>query len=161
MSSVNNQASDAPPALFLHCVAAYEAMLNQAHYLNTDELCAGGAGYSTRQDILIYEGFLTQLVQKDLSLSVPYYTSIRKSLIDMGCIRQLKRGGGTAPSQWELIYEPTFEAFESATPSKIPKQTKEEATMQQIQALSNRIGVLEKQFEEIVQLLQKTYGTEE
>lgn len=150
MSSVNNQASDAPPALFLHCVAAYEAMLNQAHYLNTDE-----------QDILIYEGFLTQLVQKDLSLSVPYYTSIRKSLINMGCIRQLKRGGGTAPSQWELIYEPTFEAFESATPSKIPKQTKEEATMQQIQALSNRIGVLEKQFEEIVQLLQKTYGTEE
>lgn len=62
-------------------------------------------------EIIVYEGKLTELITQKLYLSVPYYTSITRALKSMGCIRQLRRGGGSSPSQWELIREPTPELW--------------------------------------------------
>ncbi len=145
----SKRTDEAPPALYLHCVAAYDKMLQQAKYVGNNN------------KILVYEGYLTQLIQGELSLSVPYYTSIRKKLLDMGCIRQLKRGGGTSPSQWELIFEPTLDNYTNATPSKVPKQTKESATNQQILTLNRRMDKLERTQGEIMKFLQDKFGSEE
>jgi hypothetical protein len=65
--------------------------------------------------MVVYEGMLTKLVTEDLGLPVPYYTKVRQFLMAMGCIRQLRRGGGSAPSQWELIREPTIDLWDDLT----------------------------------------------
>lgn len=115
---------------------------------------------TTASHIIVYEGFLTQLITGRLNLSVPYYTSVRKSLIRMGCVRQLRRGGGNSPSQWEMIYEPTLEAFLKAQDPKVTKPSKEGAHNEQILSLSNRIGELEDWQESINEFLIKQFGTE-
>src|SRR5947207_2735468 len=85
------------PALFGHCVAVYAAMEKSARR-------AGG--------MVVYEGMLTRLMAgPPLMLSTPYYTKIRRELLRMGCIRQLKRGGGNSASQWELCTPPTEELY--------------------------------------------------
>lgn len=146
----------APPALFEHCCRTYKEMLRQAKAVVQptygDEQSAG--------QIIVYEGFFTQLVTNSLNLSVPYYTNIRQALLRMGCIKQLKRGGGTSPSQWELIYEPTLEAFYNARPSKIPKQTKDDAVQQQILDLSNRVNTLNDQVDGLIEALDEYFGSE-
>jgi len=111
--------------------------------------------------IIVYEGFLTQLVTGQLNLSVPYYTSVRTSLIRMGCIKQLRRGGGTAPSQWEMCYEPTLDAFMHAQPKKVPKQTPDDAKAEQIRNLSTRIASLEAWQKSVNEMLVAKFGTEE
>lgn len=88
------------PALFEHCVRTYKTMFAQAETRISDE-----------GSMVVYEGFITKLVTTELNYSVPYFTSIRRALLRMGCIRQLKRGGSTTPSQWEMVTEPTREAF--------------------------------------------------
>src|SRR5690348_13949878 len=119
---VNEEVAEqgAPPALFEHCVNTYRAMLSEAQPVSQittimDSIEGGIESEGDPDEIMVYEGFFTQLVTSRLNLSVPYFTQIRKALMNMGCIRQLKRGGGTSPSQWELIYEPTLEAFMNAT----------------------------------------------
>lgn len=89
------------PALFHHCVQTYEAMFKKATRQQFD---SGSYG-------VVYEGALTQLVTQELNLSVPYYTHVTRALKQMNCIRQLRRGGGSSPSQWELITAPTEEVF--------------------------------------------------
>jgi hypothetical protein len=110
--------------------------------------------------VIIYEGYLTKLIQQDLHLSVPYYTSVTKALINMGCIRQLRRGGGSSPSQWEMIYEPTEEAYLKAMPSKQPKQTRDSQNEEQIATIVRRLVALEDQVNEITTSLIKLLGTE-
>lgn len=147
----------APPALFDHCVKTYQAMLREAQAVVT---MAPADGTDPQQgQIIVYEGFLTQLVTSKLNLSVPYYTSIRQKLIQMGCVRQLKRGGGTSPSQWELIYEPTLEKFNAAQPKKTPKQTKESMLQEQVNNLSARVSELESTLESILEALAEQFGT--
>lgn len=143
MSSVSPPKDEVTPALFQHCVAAYNKMLEKSRPVEDNA------------DIIVYEGYLTALIQSDLSLSIPYYTSIRKRLIEMGCVRQLRRGGGTSPSQWEMIREPTLEAFMNAEPKKVPKQDRNTAVNQQILALSRRISSLEIQIKRIFEALQE------
>jgi hypothetical protein len=87
------------PSPLLHCEKVYMTMRNTAKEKFEGEV-----------PMIVWEGFLTQLM-RDLELSVPYYSTIRSALIDMGCMRQLRRGGGTSPSQWELLKEPTLELW--------------------------------------------------
>lgn len=115
---------------------------------------------SPEKHVIIYEGFLTQLITQKLNLSTPYYTHVRTALIRMGCIRQLKRGGGTAPSQWELIYEPTEEAFHRNRERKVPKQTKESQTERLITELSGRVADLEGKMGGVLDFLSEQFGTE-
>jgi len=145
---------DAPPALFEHCVKVYESMLSDAHAVTTDDL-NGSVG-----EIIVYEGFLTQLITVKLNLSVPYYTSVRKALTNMGCIRQLRRGGSTTPSQWELIYEPTLDAFMRQQPKKERKPDKYQQQQELIDNLNNRVAQLETWRDSINQVLVAKFGTE-
>jgi hypothetical protein len=97
--------SDVKPAPFLHCETVYKAMRETATEVHESEV-----------PMLVWEGFLTKLML-NLNLSVPYYSTVKNYLTKMGCIRQLKRGGGTTPSQWELIKPPT-PALWDALPEK-------------------------------------------
>jgi len=96
--------------------------------------------------LLIYEGFLTTLVTRQLNLSVPYYTSVTNVLKRMGCVRQLRRGGGSAPSQWLLIKEPQEKDFLATLPKKLGRPHKTEPTSpvgdQRIADLTRRLNYL-------------------
>ena len=117
----------APPANFEHCQNVYKAMLSN----------------STRiEGVIVYSGFLTKLITQELSLSVPFYTSLMRELKRMGCVKQLKRGGGTAPSEWELVKAPTLDDFMEARPAKAPANDR-------LGALSQRVGTLERQLQEM------------
>ena len=160
-SGSSPETESAPPALFEHCVNTYHEMLRQAKAVVT---VSAGDPHDDEDDdrasqIIVYEGFLTQLVTSKLNLSVPYYTSVRKALMEMGCIRQLKRGGGTSPSQWELIYEPTLEAFMAATPKKVPEQPKDAMLQEQIASLNTRVSDLESISESVLEALAEQFGT--
>jgi hypothetical protein len=102
-------------------------------------------------DLVVWEGMLTALITQKMNLSVPYYTHVTRALKRMGCIRQLKRGGGTAPSQWELITDPTPDLFEKAQPPKVDKPTdKYSLLQQQVTDQNKRILNLEKALEHFI-----------
>lgn len=125
----------APAAMFLHCSAVYEKMLSRSSRVQADG----------QTQMIVYEGMLTRLVVEELGLPVPYYTKIRTSLISMGCIRQLKRGGGTSPSQWEIITEPNITLWEQIeTTDKQNNSDGPPELIQVIRALDRRLLRLEK-----------------
>lgn len=92
------------PVLFYHAKAVYDEMLNQSTMQTYRD---GGE----EKEAVVYEGFLTKLITEDLHLSVPYYSSVLAALKKMGCAAQLRRGGSTSPSQWQLFTEPTEALF--------------------------------------------------
>jgi hypothetical protein len=96
------------PAMFDHVCAVYKAMRAQAE-MDEEYSC------------LVYEGHLTQLFRR-LKLSVPYYTTIKNRLIAMGCIEQIKRGGGAALSRWLLWREPTLDEYHAVTERRPRKE---------------------------------------
>ena len=117
--------------MFEHCSKVYSAMHEEAKRVDTAE---GG--------MIVYEGFLTALVTKKLNLSVPYYTSVMRVLKDMGCVRQLRRGGGTAPSQWMLIREPDEASFTQASPKKEKPKPDSPVGDQRFNDLNKRVNYL-------------------
>jgi len=132
------------PALYNHCVAVYAAMEKKAYPVSVEGL-----------RMLVYEGKFTQLVG-GVGLSVPYYTSVRQALMSMGCIRQLRRGGGGALSQWELVRQPTHELWATVEqPKGNARRTTGEveqaiASVQQVQRdLAQRVSALENQVKEL------------
>lgn len=142
----------ATPALFDHCVRLYDYMFREAKYHEPPEDAPEGA-----QGHLIWEGFLTKVITQELDLSVPYYTHCRRALINMGCLGQLRRGGSTGPSQWELLRPPNIEDFLSAqgvSKSYAQKRKKGEDTQnQRISDLSTRLATLEEQFSRLLEVL--------
>ncbi len=120
------------PALFEQCLEVYEAMAEQASmqqaYPDLDE------------EFLVYEGFLTRLIVHELHYSNPYYTKVTKRLKAMDCIRQIKRGGSTAPSRWALLQTPTLELFrKTPSDSSARVNSKEESLLQQVRDLAARL----------------------
>ena len=106
-----------------------------------------------REGIIVWEGMLTRLITVDLNLSIPYYTSITRALKAMGCIRQLRRGGGTSPSLWALITEPTPELFRDIDPTltRTGKGSSRHDQLQyQISQLTERVQSLEDLLENII-----------
>jgi hypothetical protein len=97
---MDNVKPEAVPALYEHARNVYAEMVKQAKYVRR----------SDGVELLVYEGHLTQLFKK-LRLSTPYYTTLKNRLIDMNCIEQIKRGGGSATSQWVLWNQPTLAAW--------------------------------------------------
>lgn len=117
-------------ALYEHCVNVYERMAAEA------EPAIDVDGHS------IYEGHLTSIFQ-ELMLSTPYYTSVLRMLKAMGCIEQIRRGGGNAHSKWRLTGSPTEEVFNLVDGRAAPKQGSQAALAQQVLALSKRVGLIE------------------
>jgi hypothetical protein len=90
------------PALYGHCVTAYNAMRAHAQPHEAE---------------LLYQGALTHLF-KEIGFTSPYYSFITRRLTAMGCVRQIRRGGGPyVESQWLLITEPTIELFHETAES--------------------------------------------
>jgi hypothetical protein len=127
-------ASMPDPALLQHTQVVYSRMMEQSRKMRE-----GGV------DLVVYEGPLTHLIINDIGLPNPYYTSITQALIGMGCARQLKRGGGGQPSQWELIRDPSAELWTTYMESKGESEPEVEvATAQSVRDLTSRIDRLEK-----------------
>jgi hypothetical protein len=131
---------DAPPSLFLHCSAVFELMKKRAEPTTIEGTHA-----------LVYRGFLTHLITQDLELATPYYTHVMHRLKKMGCVRQLQRGGGPSPSTWELIEEPTLEAYEAAEERKAKPQTWKGQTDEVMQRMLSRLDTLEEQMTVILE----------
>jgi hypothetical protein len=125
---------DTIPALYHHCVRMYRAMMDEATLVDMEGVQS-----------VVYEGFLTDLVKNKLNLSTPYYTKCRKALLEMGCIKQLRRGGSSTPSQWLLIREPLLTNFDPEAIVSPPPITLEQyqAQQQQINALNQRMHTIE------------------
>lgn len=164
----SNEADDTPPpALFDHCVRTYNAMLAEAKQVivlpDIEDDLAPGDRAQELSHIIVYEGFLTHLFAK-LNLSVPYYTSVMTRLKAMNCVRQLRRGGSTTPSQWELVYEPTYEAFARQAPPKkrgTGRSAKDAQVDDQLTILANRVAALEKWQGDVNKSLIRKLGTTE
>lgn len=120
-------------ALYGHCESAYNALLTGAKTVVQED----------GNTIVVWEGMLVNLIVAKLHLSTPYYTSITKALKRMDCIRQIKRGGGSGTSQWELIKAPTIEAFLHDQPIKIVEQSRYALQQTQLDALNKRVNKLE------------------
>jgi hypothetical protein len=120
------------PAMFNHALTVYETMLAEAK------------PYELDPDYHVWTGFLTHTFT-DLGLSVPYYTKVMSLLKKMDCVRQLRRGGSTTPSEWLLMQPPTEELY-TGVPGKhlTPHQTRMGIVEQQIKDLHHRISELEK-----------------
>jgi hypothetical protein len=140
----------AVPALFFHVEKAYKLMLEQSEELMTDDF-EGTVG-----TLVVYKGFITRLITHELSLSAPYYSKIMQALEGMGCVRQIRRGGNTAPSEWEMLTEPTESMFRTyiATPDAVSKpQGKIEMLQDQVNSLVRRVGTLEENQRKILEAL--------
>jgi hypothetical protein len=155
---MSTPADDAPPKLLEHLTTVYQAMFNEAKLMvDKDE-----------KEMLVYEGKLTELITKTCYLSVPYYTKVTHALKGMNCMYQLKRGGGSAPSQWVLMTEPTLELFNTymdLTEGKVPRRqyaSKAEVddVRQAVDEILAAVQHTEAQYQEIIEALKKHFGTE-
>jgi hypothetical protein len=113
----------APPALWEHCKKVYTAMETGL--------------FITEEGARVWEGYTSKLFAS-LGISVPYYGRVLSALTRMGCITQLRRGGGTAPSQWRLWKDPVLEEF-LKTVEEIPGRQKRETL------LESQVGDIRKQ----------------
>jgi hypothetical protein len=111
------------PVMFDHCLTVYKKMAEEA----TDDL---------------YEGFSTKLVQS-CGLPSPYYTAVMRRLKEMGCIEQLRRGGGNAVSVWKLIRPPTEFLFDAIDLSNRRKPTRYDSVEQKVRDLNARVLEME------------------
>jgi hypothetical protein len=94
--------------------------------------------------MVVWEGQLTKLIVKELNYSQPYYTFITGHLKRMGCIRMIRRGGGSSPSLWELIKEPNEEDFHKSEALQKPGQKPQDQVLQGLKDLGQRVAVIEK-----------------
>jgi hypothetical protein len=123
------------PAMYRHCLETYEAMENNAQFEDIEG----------HESVLVWKGFLTKLICKELSHSVPYFTKIMQNLKRMDCVRQLQRGGGSAHSHWALLQKPTPELWEAH--HRQPEQT--------AKTLGNaRMDVIEQQMRDLTRMVQ-------
>ena len=92
-------------AMYRHTVNVYNAMKSEAK----PQTFNGDIKSDESVTQLVYTGFPTTLISQRLNLPVPYYSTIRRALLDMGCVEILQRGGGGTPSQWILYKDPSEE----------------------------------------------------
>lgn len=118
-------------AVYGHCENVYKAMLKESHTITH-----GG------ETAVVYEGFLTRLFN-DLGLSMPHYSSVMTELKRMGCVEQIKRGGGGGKSQWRMLHAPTVEEFENAPVTTSLRAQKLQADLYQ------RVRDIEKRLEDL------------
>ena len=121
--------------MYDHSKRVYMRMLEEAQM----EDVAGESG----EPMVLWTGHLTRLIKDKLNYSTPYYSSITLNLKRMGCIRQVRRGGGNAPSVWELIKEPTEEAFRTAEELRKPGTTSQDMIGQQVRDINARLVIVE------------------
>ena len=118
---------DQPPVkLWEHVNVVFAAMQKQAK----SEQVNG-------KHALVFTGHTTRLF-RELQLATPLYSSVLQRLKQMGCIRQLSRGGGSAASRWELITDPDLEIFE-----RVQSQNRQ-SSQPTVASLAQRLEKVEK-----------------
>jgi hypothetical protein len=146
------------PTLYRHCQEVYAAMEKEAR---RQPIVANGE--TTDMEFgMVWEGMTTKLFQR-LRLAVPYFSSVTGALKDMGCIQQLRRGGGGSPSQWLIIQAPTEELWNSKNLTEVTKQNrnggkKKQAITQREKDLNERVTELEAQVKELREVLFALYN---
>jgi hypothetical protein len=140
-------------ALYDHCIEIFEEMEKEAVPEESQGTEAGatmdpdaGTGY------LIWTGHTTHLFSR-LGKATPYYTSVMEALKKMGCVEQLKRGGGNSMSKWRLVRKPEEDYFHAIEKLKKPTQGSQKALEQQFRDLNNRVLVLEDTLNDLIQNL--------
>ena len=105
-----------------------------------------------------FTGYPTH-VFSDSGIPSSYYAPIRRGLLAMDCVRQVRRGARTVPSEWILLRPPTRELL-----ALIPPDDNESAAklrlrvlvlQDQVRDLDNRIGEVIQQIEELRQAVTK------
>jgi hypothetical protein len=148
----------AVPKVIQYAMDAYQRMFDQSTLVPVE---------GTDSYMCVYVGRLTELItdrDRGMYLSTPYYTRIRGVLLETGCIRQLKRGGGSAPSEWELVKQPTVEALMKASGKylnlknnrpgeKFVTQDELDVIKQQIKDLLEQVGNHKKILDVIIKAL--------
>jgi hypothetical protein len=138
------------PAIFEHACNVYKEMESEA------ELVVENDSMHPEEHKLVWEGHLTKLFAR-LHLSVPYYTSVTRELKRMGCIRQLRRGGGNAASQWLIMTAPTEELFRDESTVTGHQSTRRKTALaimeQRVNDLAKRVLKVESDNELIIQIL--------
>lgn len=119
---------DNMPKQYTRSVVIYEKLLEDAE--------------DTGEGTFIWTGFMTE-VFKDSGVGKNLYSTILKVLQSMGCISQLQRGGGTAPSVWVLHQAPAPELYRKQMDWYKNKATAVGNTA----PMAQRIAHLEKQVE--------------
>jgi hypothetical protein len=127
----------ATSVVFDHCVRVYREMEAQSRVENVEDAVW-----------LVYEGYLTKLFGS-LQLSTPYYTKVREMLKVMGCIEQLRRGGGNTPSRWRLVREPNEESFNSFVGMKHSSGGRLARAEQELRSAHKRITSLDNRIERL------------
>jgi len=111
------------PALFDHAVRVYEKMQEESTREPIDKVDEDAVVVGEVPTVLVYTGHLTRLFA-DLGIANPYYTKIMKTLEGLGCVEQLRRGGGAATSKWLLHKPPVEEIFADYVERKRAPQTR-------------------------------------
>jgi hypothetical protein len=129
-----------PPKQFDWALKVFDKMMAEA----TPQTFEGDSPAFDGAPVMVYEGHLTRLFS-ELGIANPYYTSIMKALKDTGCVEQLRRGGGSAKSQWVLISRPTVDQFMERAERKRANNSKIGQMEQQLRDLRKTLGdVLER-----------------
>jgi hypothetical protein len=136
-----------PSAQFEHCCMVFKEMWDQG----TEEDINSSDGKPVTK-LRVYEGHLTKLFA-GLGKATPYYTTVMTALKQMGCVEQLRRGGGSASSRWILRYEPTLEMFESYEARKRGGRGKYAMLEQHLNALTARVADLESAHERMATVI--------
>lgn len=139
--------SDILPALYGHCVTIYRMLHREAEDVDFE-------GDTVR----VFEGSTTNVFNR-AHLSTPYYSHVMKRLQNMGCVRQIRRGGGSSMSRWLIITEPTPEAWAQAA-----EMSRVTARSGKVVQLEQKVRDLQRQFVEmkaVLDLLVKTVGQKE
>jgi hypothetical protein len=136
-------------ALYDHCISVYEAMEEDAV---PEEGVLEGVGATEDIGYMIWTGHTTQIFAK-LGMATPYYTSVMSALKKMGCVEQVKRGGGNSMSKWRLVRRPEEEAFLAAEKIKTPVQGSQKALEQQVRDLTARVNTIQEAVRAIAELL--------
>lgn len=138
MTNQTDQDDKPTSVVFDHCIKVYAEMRAQSL---EEVISASDHPDDPGNHMLVYEGQLTKLFGA-LGLSTPYYTSVMNHLKSMGCVEQLRRGGGNSPSRWRLLREPDEDAFRSFESVKRSRTGKTAALEQQVRDLTKQVNEL-------------------
>lgn len=114
--------------MYEHCRKAYSILREEAEKLG---------------DEVIWEGFMTHLIGDQMGMSTPYYSSILSNLKRMGCVKQIRRGGSSTPSQWALLQPPTVELFQNAESRTVGKG-RIDSLEQRVSDITSRLDAIER-----------------
>lgn len=142
------------PAMWEHARTVYRAMEEEATPMDDEKL----------GPCLVYEGFLTQLVRQ-VGLSTPYYSKVTRLLEGSRAAVQVRRGGGTAPSQWALFGEPTDEALQNFEAKDTGSNTLKRgggktSTQQQLNDMNRRLMAVEDTVSSLVDAFEESGATD-